>query len=179
MKLNKVINNEIFLFDNKSFNDIRGVFSEIYLKNLLKNNLSHNFNIVQENVVKSKKNVLRGMHFQIQPYDQSKLITVIDGKILDVIIDIRKDLETFSNIYSFELTNQNSLFIPKGFAHGYLTLSKSSTIIYKVDNVYNKNSERGFNPLDKKIKINWGVNEKKVIINKRDKDYPDLNELKF
>ena len=99
MKLNKAINNEIFLFDNKSFNDTRGVFSEIYLKNLLKHNLSYNFNVVQENVVQSKKNVLRGMHFQIQPYDQSKLITVIDGKILDVIIDIR-----ISSCYSTLIT---------------------------------------------------------------------------
>jgi dTDP-4-dehydrorhamnose 3,5-epimerase len=179
MKVNRAINDEIFLFEHNFFKDKRGVFSEIYLKNILKHNLSSNFNIVQENIVKSKKNVLRGMHFQIQPYEQSKLITVIDGKILDVIIDIRKDSTTFSNSYSFELTDQNSLFIPKGFAHGYLTLTKSSTIIYKVDNVYDKNSERGFNPLDKKIKINWGVSKKKVIINKRDEDYPDFNELKL
>ena len=181
MQLEKIIDNDIFLFRKEVHIDERGSLSETYLFDFINNNLGFNFKVLQENFVKSKKNVIRGLHFQSSPHSQGKLVSVLHGEIFDVIVDIRRESKNYLNTYKFKLSeaNQRILFIPKGFAHGYLTISESSTVIYKVDSYYNKKFELGLNCFDKNLNIKWPVKKEELIINERDKNYPELNKILF
>ena len=136
-----------FLINLKSYKDNRGEFYESYKENMLKD-----FNIVQENTCISNKNVIRGFHYQIEPFAQNKLLQVLNGKILDILINI----ET-KEIYKFLLDSNERklLFIPKGYAHGYASFEDNTIISYKIDNKYNKESERGFQPFS--FNIEWGI----------------------
>ena len=118
-----------------------------------------------------KKNVLRGLHFQSEPKAQSKIITVYEGEILDVVVDISRYSKTYGKHYSIKLSSKSdkSLFIPKGFAHGYLTVSNYAVIGYKVDNYYDSNYEFGIAYDDPKINIDWGIESHKVIVSEKDK----------
>tara|TARA_B100001564_G_C20201152_1_gene472845 strand:+ start:102 stop:473 length:372 start_codon:yes stop_codon:yes gene_type:complete len=119
--------------------------------------------------------VLRGMHFQVEPFSQSKLISVTKGKILDISVDIRPNSKTYGQYFSHILSENSheSIFIPKGFAHGYLTLSDIANISYKVDNYYNRNAERGISFRDKFLKIDWGHENNLFKISKKDLKYID------
>ena len=171
MKIKRTIFKDLFIIENKTFFDSRGDFSEIYREDFLNNFIEYKVNFIQTNLVRSIKNSLRGLHFQHPPFSQSKLITVIDGKIIDVAVDLRKDSKTYKQYFKFELNSNNnkSIFIPRGFAHGYLTLSDSATILYHVDNLYSKQHEDGIKYDNIQLNINWGVENDLLIVSKKDK----------
>ena len=160
----------------KVFEDERGFFIETYKKGDFEK-AGINVEFIQENHSKSKYGVLRGLHFQREPYAQSKLVRCIKGKIIDAAVDIRQNSPTFKKYVSAELSEDNKLmlFIPKGFAHGFVVLSKEAEIIYKVDNVYAPSHESGLIWNDKKINIKWPINN--PILSQKDKELPSLEEL--
>jgi dTDP-4-dehydrorhamnose 3,5-epimerase len=159
--------------------DLRGHFFERYKKKELDLFLGNKINFIQENQSLSKKNVFRGFHFQINPFSQSKLISVYKGKILDVIVDIRSNSKYFGKFLKIYLDseNNNSLFIPKGFAHGFFALSEGTVVNYKVDNYYSKIHEKCLLLTDKKLRLNLTLSTKKKIISKKDKLGMSLNEI--
>ena len=164
---------DLFIIEHNSSADRRGEFHEIFRLELLNNRLDYNINFCQENLVKSSKNVLRGLHFQKNPYSQSKLVSVLKGKIFDVAVDLRKNSKTYGKYFSICISCDDniSLFIPKGFAHGYLSLDHETLVSYKVDNYYNPKSECGIAYNDKSLNINWGLNDNFMIISEKDKNY--------
>ncbi|MGE3653495.1 MAG: dTDP-4-dehydrorhamnose 3,5-epimerase [Flavobacteriales bacterium] len=152
----------------KVFKDERGYFFESFNKNkFIKNAI--NIEFVQDNQSKSDKNVLRGLHFQIPPFTQGKLIQVIKGAVLDVVVDIRKNSKTYAKSFKIELSEDNKkmLYVPEGFAHGFLTLQNETIFSYKCTNFYNKESERSLLWNDKLLNIDWGVNN--PILSEKDK----------
>lgn len=153
--------------------DHRGFFKENLKLNLLEPYINEKFEMCQENTVMSKSNVLRGLHFQEQPFAQSKMISISFGKILDIAVDIRKDSSTYGEYFSYILNSDNheSLLVPKGFAHGYLTLSDFAIINYGVNNYYNPNAEGGIPFDDDFLNIDWGVSKDKLIISDKDKNH--------
>ncbi len=167
----------LIICEPKILRDKRGFFCENFRKDLLENFYGQNINFCQDNISESKYGVLRGLHFQIQPYAQSKLVSVINGKILDVVVDIRKKSRCYGKSFSIELDDVkcNQLFVPKGFAHGFIVLSKTAKVSYKVDELYNQKSERGINYNDKFLKIDWKIPKEHIILNDRDKNNPQFD----
>ena len=150
---------------------------EIFKNNFLLENFDINIKFCQDNLVYSKKMVLRGMHLQSEKDSQFKLVYVIKGSIIDVVIDLRKDSPTYKNYFKIELVERNNaLLIPRGFAHGYLSTNENTIVGYKVDNYYNKESEKGIRFNDKFFDIDWGYDETKFILSEKDLNYPDFNE---
>ena len=153
------------------FNDERGYFFESF--NLTKFvNSELNYNFIQDNESKSCYGVVRGLHYQLEPYSQAKLVRVIKGYVLDVAVDLRKDSPTYTNWYSVELNEENKyqLLIPRGFAHGFSVLSDDTIFAYKCDNVYNKDSERGIRFDDLAFNIKWRID--KPIVSEKDRNLP-------
>ena len=148
---------EVIVFMPEKFFDERGFFYESFNSFKFTKETGKIFNILQENISLSKKNVLRGLHFQKGEHQQSKLIHVEKGRILDVIVDIRPGSKNFRKWISYELDDNinESIFIPRGFAHGFLTLEDFTKISYKVDNLYNKNSECSISWNDPELMIDW------------------------
>ena len=160
------------------FKDNRGYFMESYnQKNI--NKLVGNVNFVQDNESESSLGVLRGLHFQKPPYAQAKLVRCLKGSVLDVVLDLRKDSKTYGIFETILLTEENKkqLFIPKGFAHGFVVLSETAIFSYKVDNYYNPDSESGvlWNDLD--LNIDWKINKKEIIVSEKDKSLPTFNNI--
>ncbi len=161
----------LFLIEPNIFNDARGSFYESYSKiELEKFGIKTDF--IQDNQSVSKKNVLRGLHFQRPPYAQAKLIRVVKGSILDVVVDIREKSKTFGKYYSCMLSeiNNQMLFIPEGFAHGFLALEDNTIFLYKCSNTYHKDSEDGILWNDPDLNIEWGIenpilSDKDVVFN--------------
>lgn len=156
--------------------DERGYFLETYRQDYLAKIIGEDFICVQENVSKSSKGVLRGMHYQLPPFSQSKLIRVIEGKILDVAIDIRKSSKTFGQHIALELSAENNsqLFVPRGFAHGFVALAESATIVYKVDNFYAPSYERGIIFDDKDLNIDWQLPSEMLNLSHADQKHSTL-----
>ena len=179
MKFYKTEIPNLIILEPIVFEDDRGCFYEAYKEEKLNDYLGYNINFCQDNEAKSSYGVLRGLHYQLSPYSQSKLIRVNQGSILDVAVDIRKDSKTFGKHFTIELNDKNKkqLFIPHGFAHGYLVLSQSAVVTYKVDNYYNKESERGLAYNDPMLKIDWKINGKDISLSKKDLSQPYLNKL--
>mgnify|MGYP001334855562 CR=1 FL=1 len=153
------------------FKDSRGLFFENWnLKILKEQGLSLNF--VQENTSLSHKGVLRGLHFQNPPFSQGKLVQVLKGKVLDVVVDIRKNSVTYGKSFSIELSDDNKkmLWIPSGFAHGFLSLEDDTIFNYKCTEFYNKDSEGSLLWNDKDLAIDWGVNQ--VVVSEKDANAP-------
>jgi len=167
---------DLLIINHEIYYDERGSFKEVFRKNVIEENLGYRINFCQDNNVKSSYMVLRGLHYQEEPYAQSKLISVSKGKILDIAVDIRKNSKTYGRYFSYVLSSESnkSIFVPKGFAHGYLTLSENADVNYKVDNYYNKNSEQGISFKDKYLNIEWEVDENKLIISDKDKKLTDF-----
>ena len=165
----------LLLIEHSLFSDKRGQFKEVFRKEPLENKLGYKIQFCQENCVMSSRMVLRGLHFQDEPCSQSKLISVVQGKILDIAVDIRKNSKCYGKYFSYVLSadSNKSIFIPKGFAHGYLTLSDNTIINYKVDNYYNPELEKGISFNDKHLNINWGFNENIILISEKDKKLTD------
>ena len=159
--------------------DIRGFFYESYRKDMLENFIKKKINFCQENQSKSKKSVFRGLHYQLPPFEQSKLVSVIKGSIIDVVVDIRKNSLTFLKNIQIELSEENKkqLFIPKGFAHGFYIKSEEAIISYKVDSYYKKNSEIAINALDPKL--NFNLKSNKFIFSDRDLLAPNFDKIIF
>ena len=155
--------NGLYVFTGKRFNDKRGFLREIFKEKILNKKLK--FTIVSS----SKKNVLRGLHYQNNK-PQDKFITVIKGRILDVVVDIRKNSKTYGKHFKIELSEFNSkiLFVPKGFAHGFLGLEKENIVVYSLSEYRNKKGEKSLLWNDEKLKIKWGI--KKPIISSKDKN---------
>ena len=167
---------DLLIINHEIYYDERGSFKEVFRKNVIEENLGYKINFCQDNNVKSSYMVLRGLHYQEEPYAQSKLISVSKGKILDIAVDIRKNSKTYGNYFSYVLSSESnkSIFVPKGFAHGYLTLSENADVNYKVDNYYNKQSERGISFDDKYLNIDWGEHKSEIKISEKDKNLTDF-----
>ncbi len=161
------------LFSIKSYDDNRGIFSEVYLKTL--DHPEFKIEYIQENESISNYSVFRGMHLQKGNYSQSKLIRVVKGKVIDVICDLRQSSPSFKKIIFIELNPKQLLFLPKGLAHGFLSLENGTILNYKCDNLYNKRSESGFNLFKSKIKIDFPLEIDDLIISDKDESLPDLD----
>lgn len=161
---------EPFIISLNKFKDNRGCFYESFKTDFLKD---IDFEIKQENTCISNKDVIRGFHYQKGKYSQAKLLTVLNGKIKDVLVDIREG-DTYGKIFEFELSSDNSelLYIPHGYAHGYAIYEDNTIVSYKTDAVYNKESENGFNPLSELLAIDWKI-ETPIISEK------DMNLINF
>lgn len=169
----------LLVFEPTVFADNRGYFFESYNE---KNFRDHGINIkfVQDNESSSSYGVIRGLHYQLAPYAQAKLIRVLTGAILDIVVDIRNGSPFFGKSFSIELTGENKeqLFIPAGFAHGFSVLSKEAVVFYKCDNFYNKQSEKGICFDDPQLNINWQIPADKIIISEKDKMLPLFADFK-
>ena len=160
----------------KVFKDERGYFFESFnLETLQKHIGNHNF--VQDNQSLSQKDVLRGLHFQKPPFEQGKLVRVLSGSVLDVLVDIRKNSKTFGQHFSYKLCSEKKhmLWVPPGFAHGFLTLEDNTTFFYKVTNYYNKESEGSIIYNDTHLNINWGIEN--PILSEKDKNANNFKNL--
>jgi len=151
---------ELVLIEPVIFGDDRGYFSETFKQQDLDKFLGQTINFCQDSESKSSFGVLRGLHYQLAPYAQTKLVRVVEGTVLDVAVDIRQTSPTFGKHVVVELSSQNKkqLLIPKGFAHGFVVLSEEAIFSYKVDNYYNPISEEGLNYNDPQLNIDWKMN---------------------
>ena len=184
-KDNKSVNGPL-LISPKCFEDSRGFFleewNEVEWIKLLEENEQNYHKFVQDNLSKSSKGVLRGLHFQIEPYPQSKLVRCISGEIFDVAVDLRKDSPTFGKWISANLSgdNLNQLWIPNGFAHGFLTLSEIAFVQYKVTNNWSQICEKSLIWNDEEVYIDWPfdiIDETKIKLSDKDKNAPNLKEI--
>ena len=171
---------DVILIKPTSHGDDRGHFVETFRKDLLEKSIGYEVNFVQDNESKSIKGVLRGLHYQLPPFAQAKLVRVIEGRVLDVAIDIRKSSSTFGRHVSVELTAQSKqqLFLPHGFAHGFVVLSDSATFAYKVDNYYAPRHSRGIAFDDRWLDIDWKMPLETLLLSDKDKTHPSLSNSK-
>ena len=169
---------DVILIETTIHDDERGYFVETFRQDLFEEVLGYQVNFIQDNESKSSKGVLRGLHYQLEPYAQAKLIRVIEGRVLDVVVDIRKSSPTFGQHVAVELSekNKHQLFVPYGFAHGYVVLSDSSTLVYKVDNYYAPEHERGIAFNDSKLGIDWKIAVDELQLSDKDRTHPDLSD---
>ncbi len=167
----------LLVFEPSVYADDRGYFFESYNANTWKNN-GVEYLFVQDNESKSQYGTIRGLHYQINPNAQTKLVRCTKGKVIDIVVDIRPDQPTYGQSFSIILSNKkkNQLLIPRGFAHGFATLSKTAVFNYKCDNFYNKASERSIHPLDKSLTLDWNIPEDKIILSDKDKESPIFGE---
>tara|TARA_R110000744_G_C19363816_1_gene561688 strand:+ start:909 stop:1451 length:543 start_codon:yes stop_codon:yes gene_type:complete len=167
-----------FVIEPVIFIDERGCFFETFQKERFEKAIGENINFVQTNQSFSLKGTLRGLHFQVGDYAQAKLITVPKGKILDVVVDIRKDSPTYGHHFMIELSESNhkSLFVPRGMAHGFLALEET-IFTYQCDNYYNKESESGILYSDSDLAIDWEYDFGNLIVSEKDKLLPNFNSI--
>jgi dTDP-4-dehydrorhamnose 3,5-epimerase len=169
----------LLIFEPTVFEDSRGYFFESYNQKLFSEE-GIEINFVQDNQAQSSFGIIRGLHFQMDPFAQTKLIRVLSGKIIDAVVDIRKNSPTYGNAYTIELSaeNKKQLLIPKGFAHGYSVISETAEVFYKCDAFYRKESEGGILWNDPKLNIDWKVPVDKVLVSEKDARYPSLENCK-
>lgn len=169
----------LIVFEPKVFNDSRGYFYESYNEKTFQD-AGIDIKFVQDNQAKSGYGVIRGLHYQLDPYSQSKLLRVLSGTIIDVVVDIRKNSPTYGKTFSIELSaeNKKQILVPQGFAHGYSVISESAEIFYKCDNFWNMESEGGIMYNDPQLNIDWGIPDDKEIISDKDRNHPDFENIK-
>ena len=167
-----------FILTPTIFNDERGSFHETFNDILFKKVTGQKVNFVQDNQSTSSFGVLRGMHYQVGKMAQAKLVRVIQGRILDIVVDMRNESETFGKHFSVILDDitKKQLFVPRGFAHGFITLSPTSKFAYKCDNFYDKASERGIIYNDATLQMDWHLPNDKLIISDKDLKLPSFLE---
>ena len=172
MKIIKTKIKDLLVFESVNFYDNRGYFREVLLEKIIKKRFK--FTVISS----SKRNVLRGLHMQ-KKFPQGKYISVVKGKILDVVVDCRKKSKTFGKHFKIIISEKNSksIYVPPGFIHGFVGLDKENIVIYSCTNYRNKQSELGVKWNDKNLNINWGI--KKPILSKKDKDNIHFNKIKF
>lgn len=178
MNIKKTSISGLLIIEPKVYNDSRGYFFEPYNKEIFDKNIGVT-NFLQDNESKSYRGVLRGFHFQKPPFDQAKLVRCVEGKILDVALDLRKKSKTFGMYKKIILSSQNKrqFFIPRGFAHAFLVLSKSAIFSYKVDNIYSPKHDSGVAWNDSQLAIDWGFDESKLIISEKDRKLSFLSKI--
>jgi dTDP-4-dehydrorhamnose 3,5-epimerase len=169
-----------FVIEPKIFNDERGYFLESFNENTFQKGIGQPVHFVQDNQSYSSKGVLRGLHYQTGEHAQAKLVRVLQGEVLDVVVDIRPDSKTYGESFSVVLSgeNQKQFFIPRGFAHGFLVLSDTATFFYKCDNFYNKESEGGIIYNDKSLNIDWQFSNAELLISEKDAILPTIENAK-
>ncbi len=170
----------VWVIEPKVHNDPRGYFMEAYKQAEFEKHIGP-VHFVQDNESKSTFGVLRGLHYQLPPFAQSKLVRVIKGRVLDVAVDIRKDSPTFGQYVGVELSEENKkqLFVPRGMAHGFLVLSEEAIFSYKVDNPYAPQHERGIRFNDPALGIDWGVAAEQLLLSEKDRIAPLLEEAEI
>jgi len=168
------------IIEPRLLHDERGYFMESYNEKRFREVLGHEIHFVQDNQSFSSKGVLRGLHYQTSVHSQAKLVRVLTGKVLDVAVDIRPESATYGKhvVVLLSEENQRQLFVPRGFAHGFVVLSETATFFYKCDNFYNKESEGGIIFNDESINIDWQLNEQELIISEKDMGLPKLADAK-
>ena len=176
MKKSKTIFNNVHIFTPDIFKDDRGFFFESYNASDFNKLLGTNISFVQDYHSFTKKYVVRGMHFQNKPYQQDKLVRVVSGEIYDVVVDIRRDSDTYGRWHGEILSSSNNfhIWIPKGFAHGFITLSETSIFHYKLDEYYHPESEGSISAYDPDLGIDWKIPEDEWIQSEKDKKHPTL-----
>lgn len=177
MKFKRLLIKDVVLIETEKYEDERGYFSETYRQDELSNFLKKKIIFCQENKSFSYKNVFRGLHYQIPPNSQSKLISVIKGEIMDIVVDIRKNSPTYGKCLTIILNDNsnNELFVPRGFAHGFFVKSEYAVVSYKVDNFYSKKSEKIINIKDSNFNLNLDFNE--FIMSEKDSNSTNLNDV--
>ena len=169
----------LLVFEPKVFEGSRGYFFESYNENIFQQQ-GIQCRFVQDNQSSSSYGVIRGLHYQLNPHAQTKLVRVLSGRILDVAVDARNGSPTYSRYFSIELSsaNKKQLLVPKGFAHGFSVLSERAEVLYKCDGFYNKESEGGFRFDDPALNIDWQIPVEHAIISDKDKILPFLEAVK-
>lgn len=168
-----------FILQPRVFEDERGYFFESFNEQVFEEAIEKKINFVQDNQSYSTKGVLRGLHFQKDEHAQAKLVRVLSGKVLDVAVDIRKGSKTYGEHVAVELSadNKKQLFIPRGFAHGFVVLSNEAHFFYKCDNFYNSSAESGIIYNDKDLKIDWKLGAKELVLSPKDLELRSLNTV--
>ena len=179
---------DVVIIEPKVHGDSRGYFVETFRQDKLEEFLGYQINFCQDNESKSSKGVLRGLHYQLPPHAQTKLVRVISGRVLDIAVDIRKNSPTFGKYVAVELSGENKkqLLIPRGFAHGFVVLEDDTVFAYKVDNYYSPECDRGIAFDDKNLNIDWILNHNELNLSAKDtkqsklfviKDYKEIFEF--
>lgn len=170
---------DCFIVKDTLFKDSRGYFFESFNQKKFNELTELNVQFVQDNQSKSTKGVLRGLHFQLGAHAQAKLVRVLEGKVLDVAVDIRPNSKTFGEHIAVELTaeNETQLFVPRGFAHGFVVLSETAIFFYKCDNYYHKASEGGIIYNDTVLNIDWQLSSEELILSDKDLALKNLNDI--
>ena len=173
MKIEKTPIADLVVVEPTVFGDERGYFFEAYSQTKMEA-AGINIDFVQDNQSFSKKGTLRGLHYQNPPYAQTKLVRVLEGEIIDVAVDLRKDSATYGQSFSVKLTaeNKKQLLVPQGFAHGFSVLSETAVVMYKCDQFYNKASEGGIRYDDPTLAIDWGMDLATAIVSEKDQELP-------
>ena len=171
----------LLILEPKVFGDERGYFFESYTKKVFDDLVETKYDFVQDNESKSSYGVLRGLHYQIAPYSQAKLVRVLQGRVYDVAVDIRKNSSTYGEWVGVELSSENKkqFLIPKGFAHGFCVLSETATFAYKCDEYYRPETERGIIYNDPTLAIDWKVKDVDILISDKDKVLPELADAEI
>ncbi len=179
MKFIKQAIADVMVIEPNVHGDSRGYFVETFRQDLFEKALGYTVNFVQDNESKSSKGVLRGLHFQLAPHAQSKLVRVIDGSVLDVAVDIRVGSPSFGEHVAVELSanNKRQLFVPRGFAHGFVVLSDTATFAYKVDNYYSPECDRGLAFDDPQLNIDWQLPTDELLLSDKDTKQPSFVQL--
>lgn len=169
---------DVVIIEPKVHGDARGYFVETFRQDKFEEFLGYKINFCQDNESKSSRGVLRGLHYQLPPFAQTKLVRVIQGRVLDVAVDIRKNSTTFGQYVAVELSSENKkqLLIPRGFAHGFVVLEDDTVFAYKVDNYYSPECDRGIAFDDEALSIDWILKKEKLNLSLKDTKQPKLNE---
>ena len=178
MKFTRTKLEDVIIIEPKVFGDNRGYFMETFRQDKFEDFIGYSVKFCQDNESMSSYGVLRGLHYQLPPFAQSKLVRVIKGRVLDVAVDIRKGSPTFGKYVSVELSEENKrqLFVPRGFAHGFVVLSDEAIFAYKVDSYYSPECDRGIAFNDPAIGIDWQVKNEELNLSDKDKKQPLLSE---
>ena len=172
---------DVIIIEPEVHGDHRGYFVETFRKDKLEDFLGYKLNFCQDNESRSSYGVLRGLHYQMPPFSQTKLVRVIEGTVLDVAVDIREGSPTFGQHVAVELTGENKrqLFVPRGFAHGFVVLRQSATFAYKVDNYYSPENDRGIAFDDPAIGIDWKADKGRFNLSEKDTKQPLLKDAEL
>ena len=178
MKFTRTDINDVVIIEPKVHGDDRGYVVETFRQDKLEEFIGYKINFCQDNESKSSKGVLRGLHYQLHPAAQTKLVRVIQGRVLDVAVDIRKGSPTFGKHIAVELTSENKkqLLVPRGFAHGFIVLENDTIFAYKVDNYYSPENDRGIAFDDKDLNIDWILDKTELNLSAKDKIQPKLKD---
>jgi len=171
---------DVVIIEPKVHGDERGYFVETFRADKLEEFLGYKINFCQDNESKSSRGVLRGLHYQLHPAAQTKLVRVIAGRVLDIAVDVRKGSPTFGKYVAVELSSENKrqLLVPRGFAHGFVVLEDDTVFAYKVDNYYSPENDRGIAFDDEALGIDWQVPKEELLLSAKDKVQPTLAETK-